>query len=157
MAASTVADGKATSTKTMFSRTCSVAINIQAPPEQVWILMTDTARMLTWNSTIVSLEGNITLNDKIKLKSTLDPNRTFTLKISELTKPQKMVWEDGFAPMFKGVRTYLFIARPDGTTDFSMTEVFSGLMLPMIEGSLLDFKPSFEQFAADLKQTAENS
>jgi hypothetical protein len=36
-----------------------------------------------------------------------------------------------------------------------MTEVFAGLMLPMIKGSLPDFGPIFEQYAADLKKAAE--
>jgi hypothetical protein len=36
-----------------------------------------------------------------------------------------------------------------------MTEVFSGLMLPMIGGRLPDFGPIFERYAADLKARAE--
>jgi hypothetical protein len=38
-----------------------------------------------------------------------------------------------------------------------MVEVFSGLMLPMIAGSLPNFGPAFEQYAADLKRAAEQS
>jgi hypothetical protein len=68
-----------------------------------------------------------------------------------------MVWQDGFAPMFKGVRTYTLSPNSGGTTEFSMVEVFSGLMLLMIKGSLPDFKPNFEQYAADLKKAAENN
>ncbi len=66
-----------------------------------------------------------------------------------------MIWSDGFAPMFKGVRTFTLASAGDGVTEFSMVEVFSGLMLPMIKGSLPDFGPIFEQYAADLKAAAE--
>nr|MBA3872179.1 SRPBCC domain-containing protein [Anaerolineae bacterium] len=59
--------------------------------------------------------------------------------------------------MFKGVRTYTLTPKADGTTDFNMTEVISGLLLLMIGGSLPDFKPTFEQYAADLKRAAEKS
>ena len=45
--------------------------------------------------------------------------------------------------------------RTDGTTDFSMVETFDGIMLPLIKGSLPDFAPPFEQYAADLKREAE--
>jgi hypothetical protein len=38
-----------------------------------------------------------------------------------------------------------------------MAEVFSGLMLPMIKGSLPDFGPPFEAYAADLKREAERT
>jgi hypothetical protein len=35
-----------------------------------------------------------------------------------------------------------------------MTEEFSGLMLPMIRGSLPDFAPIFEAYAQDLARAA---
>jgi hypothetical protein len=57
--------------------------------------------------------------------------------------------------MFKGVRTFELKRRGDGTTDFAMQERFSGLMLPMIKGSLPDFGPVFERYATDLKTEAE--
>jgi hypothetical protein len=58
--------------------------------------------------------------------------------------------------MFKGVRTYTLVPKGDGTTDFHMIEVFTGLMLPMIAGSLPDFGPAFDTYAADLKRAAES-
>jgi len=36
-----------------------------------------------------------------------------------------------------------------------MAEVYTGLMLPMIAGSLPDFGPVFEQYLSDLKREAE--
>ncbi len=60
------------------------------------------------------------------------------------------------APMFRGERTFTLTPRGDGTTEFSMVEVFSGVMLPMIKGSLPDFVPVFEQYARDLKREAES-
>jgi hypothetical protein len=36
-----------------------------------------------------------------------------------------------------------------------MKEEFSGVMLPMIKGSLPDFAPVFEQYAEDLRRAAE--
>ena len=65
-----------------------------------------------------------------------------------------MVWQDGNA-IFRGVRTYTLLEKSNGITEFKMSEVFTGLMLPMISGSLPDFRPSFEQLALDLKNAAE--
>jgi hypothetical protein len=157
MQATMTATGKATSQKTTFSRVCSVTTNIRAKPEVIWRLLTDAANMSKWNSTIISVEGNIKLGEKISIKSISDPKRTFNLKISEFNPPTKLVWGDGAAPMFKGVRTYTLTPKADGTTDFNMTEVISGILLLMIGGSLPDFKPTFEQYAADLKREAEKS
>jgi len=152
-----MSNGKASSSKSAFRMECAVGIHIQASPEKVWKLLAEAEQFTQWNSTVAGLEGRIALNEKIKLRSTLDAKRTFKLKVSVFVPPSKMVWEDGFAPLFKGVRTYTLKKRADGSTDFSMQEVFSGLMLPMIAGSLPDFKPNFEQFAADLKKAAEKN
>jgi hypothetical protein len=84
------------------------------------------------------------------------PERVFKPKVTELVAPSRMVWSDGMAPMFKGVRTFTLTPRGEGSTDFSMVEVLSGAMLPMIKGSLPDFGPPFEQYAADLKREAES-
>ncbi len=59
--------------------------------------------------------------------------------------------------MFKGVRSYTISKRADGSSDFTMVETFTGLMLPMIAGSLPDFRPVFERYAADLKAEAERT
>lgn len=134
---------------------CTISTEINATPEKIWRILTDGSNYTNWNSTIISLEGKIAAGEKIKLKSTLDPKRTFKLKVSTLHPNTKMVWEDGMAPMFKGVRTYTLSKVNTDTTLFTMTEVFSGIMLPLIAGSLPDFGPSFEQFAADLKKTTE--
>ena len=151
------ATGKATSSKSTFSRECSVSTNIRAKPEVIWGLLTNAANMPKWNSTVISVEGNIKLGEKIALKSISDPKRTFNLKVDEFNPPTKLVWSDGAAPMFRGIRTYTLTPKSDGTTDFNMTEVISGFLLLMIGGSLPDFKPVFEQYAADLKREAEKS
>lgn len=151
-----MADGQATSSKQGFRMECSVAINIAAKPEKIWALLTNAEDFPRWNSTITSIEGQIDKNEKIKLKSTSDPKRTFNLTVSEFEPPTKMVWSDGNF-MMKGVRTYTLTEQSDGTTNFAMDEVFSGLILPMIAKSLPDFKPFFEKFVADLKKESEKN
>jgi hypothetical protein len=69
-----------------------------------------------------------------------------------------MVWSDGMPlGLFKGVRTYEVKSNGDGTSDFSMEEVFSGLMEPLISKSIPDQTDSFNQFADGLKVAAESS
>ena len=68
-----------------------------------------------------------------------------------------MLWQDGFAPMFMGKRFFTLQSKADGTTTFTMSEVLSGFMLPMIAGKLPDFALIFEKYAADLKTTAEKN
>ncbi|MDX2139784.1 MAG: SRPBCC domain-containing protein [Chloroflexota bacterium] len=151
----TATDGKATSSRSTFKMGVGVSVSISARPERIWALLTNTHEFPRWNTTVQSIEGNIALGQTIQLKTTATPERTFKLRVTEFTPNSRMVWQDGAAPMFKGTRTYTLTPRSDGTTDFTMTEVFAGLMLPMIGGSLPDFRPTFERYAADLKREAE--
>lgn len=156
MANSIAIDGHAGKTKGTFDLEYSVGIHIQAKPELVWGLLTNAADFPRWNSTIKSLEGKITLGETIRLVAMIAPTRTFNLKVVEFEPGKRMVWSEGNF-MFKGVRTYTVAAGSNGSSDFTMLEAYSGVMLPMIAGSLPDFRPPFEQYAADLKREAERA
>jgi hypothetical protein len=92
------------------------------------------------------------------VKSVVNPKRAFKLKVTEFSPPRSMVWADGMPlGLFKGVRTYRLQPQEDGTTLFSMEEVFSGLLEPMISRSIPDMTESFDQFADGLKRAAEGS
>jgi len=149
-------DGPAVKTRTTFHMSCSIATQIAAPRERVWQLLTDAANYTTWNSTLTSLEGDITLGGTVKMTVPQVPGRTFKVKVSELEANRRMIWRDGFPPIFRGVRTFSLESK-DGSdrTIFKMTEECSGLFLPMIAGQFPDFKPIFERYAADLKSAAE--
>ncbi len=156
MTESIAINGRTSKTKSAFRLEYAIGIRIQAKPNRVWAVMTNAEGFARWNSTIKSVTGRIALGETIQLVATIAPTRTFNLKVIEFVPEKQMVWSDGNA-MFKGVRTYTFTAKPDGSTDFTMSEVYTGLMLPMIAGSLPDFGPSFEQYVADLKREAERA
>ncbi len=147
----------ATKTQGAFRMDCSIRCDIAAPPARIWALLTDAAAFPTWNSTVTSLKGPIALGQRLELKVPLAPKRTFKPKVTRLEANRTMEWSDGMAPMFKGVRQFVLTPKDDGTTEFAMTEVYSGVMLPLIKGSLPDFGPAFETYAADLKRAAEKS
>lgn len=147
-------NGRANKTKSAFRMEYSAGINIRAKPDRVWMLMTNAADFPRWNSTVKSIEGKIALGQTIKLVAAISPDRVFNLNVIEFIPEKRMVWSDGNA-MFKGVRTYTLSPKADGSTDFRMSEVYTGLMLPMIAGSLPDFGPAFEQYVADLKKESE--
>jgi uncharacterized protein YndB with AHSA1/START domain len=150
-------DGRSSKTRTTFRLQHGVAINIAATPEKVWSLLTRASEIPGWNSTVKSVTGEIAEGQRIEVVAHSAPDRVFKLKVGQVVPNRSMVWSDGMPPMFKGVRTYTLVPKTDGTTDFHMIEVFTGLMLPMIAGSLPDFGPIFEQYAADLKRAAERS
>jgi hypothetical protein len=159
-----------------FSMVCSVEVNIRAAAENVWKLLTDAADFPRWNSTVTRIEGQICEGEKLRVQVP-GTKQTFNPKVSDMVSATRMppgrttaarmtaarmtaahmTWTGGFAPMFKGVRKFHLRQHDDGSTDFSMVEEFSGLMLPLIKGSLPDLGPVFETYANDLKREAERS
>jgi len=128
-----------------------VGRNIKASPEAVWAVLTDGPAYPEWNSTVVSLDGTIAQGETIELVAKIDPSRTFKLEVSTFEPARKLVWEDG-GKAFKGVRTFTLTAREDGSTDFTMAEVLTGMFMNSIEKKLPDFRPPFDTFAADLER-----
>lgn len=143
-------DAKARTYKKAFHQVTHVSITIQAPPKAVWDVLTNIREWTVWNSTVKSITGECELNKKVQLVSTLDPERIFELKVTEMDRKQRMIWSDG-----KGTREYRLKDNMDGTTTFYMSEKIGGLMFPMYKNFLPDFVPSFNQFAEDLKKRAE--
>lgn len=144
-----------TKSRSTFRLEYRVSTNIRATAPAVWGLLTNVGDYPRWNSTVTSSEGMIKDGETIRLKVAVAPKRLFKLGVSEVVPNRSMVWSDGFAPMFRGVRTFTLTPKDDATVDFEMVEVFRGLMLPMIAGSLPDFEPVFARYAEDLKKEAE--
>lgn len=140
---------KSERTASTFTLRYAVRRTINAPPATVWARLTDAAAFPTWNSTVEHIEGPIALGNKLAIRVPIAPGRVFKPRVAAFDAPRRMVWQDGFFPMFQGTRT--FTLTPEGpNTVFEMVEVFRGLMLPMIKGSLPDFGPVFDRYADDL-------
>lgn len=142
--------GRATTTRTTFSRQTSVSVEIEATPAVVWDLLTNAPAYAKWNSTVISIDGRIELSQQLRLKSTLDPKRVFKLRVKEFEPNKKLVWGDG-----QGNRVFLIRQNGKDKITFSMTERIGGLMFPLYAKMIPPFDESFEQFARDLKKEAE--
>ena len=149
MKVSQLPDGKAVTKKTMFSRETAVCLTIHADRAIIWLLLTNAVDFPRWNSTVVSLEGEIKVGETLRLRSTLDENRTFQLKVKEIVPEQRLVWGDS-----QGRRVFTLTEDEKGVL-FTMTEKIGGLLFPLFSRFIPPFDESFEQFAADLKQEAE--
>ena len=137
-----------------FSLTCAVEANIRANATVIWRILTDADGFSRWNSTVSRIEGQIREGERLRVRVP-GTDRTFTPVVSDVVPNERMTWTGGFAPIFKGVRTFTLRPRDDGSTDFVMEERFSGLMLPLVKGSLPDFGPIFSSYANDLRREAE--
>lgn len=138
------------------ARAYRVSRSIDAPPSTVWDLLTDARTYDDWNDAVISIEGPIRQGQSIKLVSVVDPKRTFTLKVTEMCEPSRMVWSDGMPlGLFTGERTYTIADRGDGGSEFTMVEEFTGPLAGLITKAIPDMTDSCNTFAAGLKRAAE--
>jgi hypothetical protein len=134
----------------------SAATEINASPEKIWGILTDGAKYTEWDPGIVSLAGKIAPGEKLTIYAKISPNRAFKVTVSEFTPNRKMVWSSGMPlGLFKGERTFSLEPQENGSTKFDLKEVFTGLLLPLIGGSIPDLSSTFAEFAAALKLRAE--
>jgi hypothetical protein len=137
-------------------KTYAVSRTINADRDKVWGLLTNATGYAEWNPAVIDIDGRIAAGEKIKLKSIVNPKRTFTLSVKEFSAPGRMVWASGMPlGLFTGARTFTLTPTADGSTEFAMKEEYTGLMAPLITKSIPDMTDSFEQFADGLKTAAE--
>jgi hypothetical protein len=137
-------------------RAYEVSTDVQATPEAVWAVLVDGANYPTWDSGVERVDGTIGKNQRIKVRSEVNPGRAFPVTVSELSSPKSMTWTGGLPfGLFKGVRR--FTLAPSGNiTRFVMREEYSGPLLPLIWRTMPDLQPSFDTFAAGLKARCES-
>ena len=137
-------------------KTFQVSTFIGATTDAIWEILTDASKYTAWNKTVDKVEGRIAPGEKVTVHAKLSPGRAFPVKVTEFVPGRKMVWASGMPlGLFKGERTFTLTERGDGTVEFRMSEVFSGLLSPLIERSIPNLQPTFDEFAVALKKRAE--
>jgi hypothetical protein len=137
-------------------KTFQASTSIRASTDAIWKILTDASKYTTWNTTVDKVEGRIAPGEQITVHAKLSPGRAFPVKVTEFEPGRRMVWTGGMPlGLFKGERTFILTGRGDGAVEFRMSEVFSGLLSPLIERSIPNLQPAFDEFASALKQRAE--
>lgn len=134
----------------------STNIQIACSPEAIWSVLTDTSSYPEWAAGTHRLEGPIEDGAVLQLFTDSKPQQPMQLKVSNVVRPQTFTLSGGLPlNLFRGDRTVTLTPQADGTTTFGMCEVFSGWLEPIMGRMIPDLTPSFEAYAAGLKQKCE--
>ena len=136
-------------------KTVETDIDISAPVEDVWHVLTHDLVRRPQDFGITRLDGTLEKGSSLKLWSEVAPERAFKLRVTELSAPHTMVWRGGMPlGLFTGERSFR-ITHIGDKSRFHMTEVFSGPLSGPITRAMPDLRPSFQKFAQALKKKAE--
>lgn len=138
-------------------RSFQVTTTIACAPEAIWSVLMDTTSYPEWAVGTHRLEGEFRQGGVLKLFTVSKPHKAMSLTVRQLVAPITFTLSGGLPlGLFKGTRTFTLTPQPDGTTEFHMREVFTGPLGPLLGRMLPDLTPSFEAYAAGLKNRCES-
>ena len=146
------------------STTISTTLNIDAPREAVWDVLTDFATYGEWNPS-VEIERTAEVGTKLVVHMSANGGRgmTFKPKVLTATPGQELRWlgKLGFGGLIDGEHFFILTSNDDGTTRLTHGESFSGALVALMNRSLERAtsveknQKGYEDFSQGLKQRVE--
>lgn len=141
----------------MITKTITTQIQIQAPANRIWQILTDTASFPLWNPFIKELQGELNVGNKIKVRIQSSPNSemTFSPKVTMMEANKYLQWlgKLGISGLFDGRHHFEIVEHADGTSTFIHKETFRGLIVPFFNTK--NTRLGFEAMNKALKKKAE--
>ena len=142
--------------------TLDTHIDIAAPPQRVWDVLTDFERHPEWNPFIRSISGE--LREGAPLHVVLGPPgdtpMTFRPTVTRAVAPTAFAWLGTFGAgwIFRGEHRFRLEPLAGGGTRLHHGETFGGLLVPLMRNSLdTDTRRGFEAMNCALKDRAESA
>jgi hypothetical protein len=134
--------------------TLEASIEIQATPQQVWAVLTDTAAYPDWNPFIISSSGKIQAGATLtNVMHDATGNTTFTPTVLAAEPGHELRWVGRFPPggIFTGMHTFTITQVRPGVVLLTQREDFTGVAVPFYEHWLhADTLPMFKAMNAAL-------
>lgn len=138
-----------------FRVSITTSILIDAPAEEVWAALTDTARYPEWNSFIRSWEGELArgAQQRVRIEPTETSGQNFRPRIIDLQPGRELTWlgRVGIPGVLDGRHRYA--VEPVGTdrSRLVQSEVLTGALVPIFRRMLtVDTPAAFARMNAEL-------
>jgi hypothetical protein len=143
----------------MALRRIETEIDIEAPAERVWAILTDFDHMPSWNPFIRSVSGEATTGARLSILVSPPGKRAmrFAPTVLSARPNRELRWLGSLfvKGLFDGEHYFLLEPRNERATRFVQGENFSGLLVGPLSGALPATRMGFEAMNAALKQLAE--
>ena len=101
-------------------------IIIQTNPDAVWNLLTDFNNYPSWHPYLFSVEGELTLKNKIKATLRSDSSSRFSAYILELEPGKQLAWGGSLGFIFRAKHYYIIEVIDANTIRFIQGEYWHG-------------------------------
>lgn len=136
-------------------------IEIDAPVDRVWAVLSDFASYPSWNSFITRLEGKAEVGAKLTVTIAPPGHRAMTLRptLLDFEPQQRIRWLGhlGIPRLFDGEHVHALEASPTGGTRYRQTEIFRGLLVGFTRRTLAATEEGFGQMNRALKARVEGT
>ena len=114
-------------------RTVTRTVELDAPPEEIWLVLTDTAAQSHWNPFITELHGNLEVGNHIDVRIAPPGGRamSFHPTVTDLEPGRKLAWLGHLLipGLFDGAHSFTLEPLPDDRTRLVQTETFRGVLV----------------------------
>jgi hypothetical protein len=140
-------------------KTMSATIQIDAPPQAVWAVLTDLGRYPEWNPLFREASGQVAAGSRITLRSVHPANgRLMTVrpKITVADPGAELRWVSSLPGIISGEHRFTLTPAGDGTR-LEQSETFRGLLASFPLKTFIRAEASFQGLNEALKKRAEVS
>jgi hypothetical protein len=140
-------------------RELEAEVEIDAPPERVWEVLTDFASYPDWNPFIRSIEGEPRAGSRLNVR--IEPpgarGMTFRPTVLAAEPARELRWLGRlFVPgLVDGEHRLALEPLEGGRSRFIQSERFSGLLVGLVTGTLAGTERGFEHMNGALKRRVE--
>ena len=135
----------------------SATIEIAAPPEQVWAVLTDLASYPEWNPVFREASGQLTPGNRVTITSTQpESGHTMTVKVKVLTAEPttELRWVSSVLGLMTSEHSFILIPTSGGT-QLVQTHDYRGMFTRFPPKTISRIQASFEAINQAMKQRAE--
>ncbi|MEM7332402.1 MAG: SRPBCC domain-containing protein [Chloroflexota bacterium] len=135
-------------------------VEIDAPPERVWSILTDWKNLTEWSNSLVNLKGDFQRGGEVVVTVKVgigNVTRDLKHKLIEFEDGRTFGWSDPFMPGMTDHHIYLVEPLPNGNSRFVQTDQVQGIGKYLLGGLVARTNmQTYVLFNRSLKERAEN-
>lgn len=131
-------------------------IEIDAPPQRVWDVLTDSASLRRWNPVLTRLDGDLEVGRRIRVDIRTGGRRLpLLVKLTKVTPGEALEWTGGLPFLFEARHGFKIEPLEDDRVRFVHYETFDGVTIRFIRRILRRLEQDYGRMNEAVKERAE--